>query len=103
MTRSLTPTFELPTVTVLGRDATGCVAESDGMRYYLTDCCAASAKGCDGYVGCRACYRPIDDALGGAAMAPEWPGGPLVTVFGDGILSGQYRAILAALNARGVQ
>ncbi len=25
----------------------------------LTLCCGASAKGCEGYIGCRACYAPI--------------------------------------------
>jgi hypothetical protein len=52
-------------VIVLGRDAVGVVAEGYGMRYYLTDCCGASAKGLEHYVGCRACYREVDPALGG--------------------------------------
>lgn len=30
----------------------------------LTSCCGATAKGCDGYVGCRLCYSEIDSALG---------------------------------------
>lgn len=51
-------------VIVLGRDSIGTIAESDGMRYYLTDCCGASAKGCDGYIGCRACYYEVDPMLG---------------------------------------
>lgn len=33
--------------------------------YALTDCCQASAKGCDGYTGCRACYDEIDPSYGG--------------------------------------
>lgn len=83
------------TVIVLGRDATGyLVAEntetmSDGrvwsMRYYLTDCCLASAKGCDGYIGCRACYQEIDDLLGGEPMA-------LTETFGDGLPYDTYKA-----------
>lgn len=52
------------TVIVLGRDSIGTVAEAHGMRYYLTDCCGASAKGCDGYIGCRACYNEVDPVLG---------------------------------------
>lgn len=31
----------------------------------LTYCCGATAKGCDGYTGCRACYREVNSALGG--------------------------------------
>lgn len=82
-------------VTVLGRDNVGTVAESDGIRYYLTDCCAASAKGCDGYIGCRSCYEPVDDALGGlpdgdltfADGRVEFVSKPmaLVEVYGDGL------------------
>jgi hypothetical protein len=30
----------------------------------LTSCCGATAKGCDGYVGCRICYDEVDSALG---------------------------------------
>jgi hypothetical protein len=88
----MTTSFD-ETVMVLGRDEVGLVAEiASGLRYYLTDCCGASAKGCDGYVGCRACYRPIDDRLGGAAMAPALPSGPLLVVFGDGLTHDQYKA-----------
>lgn len=60
------------TVFVLGRDAIGVVAEdrdpgySGGpLRYYLTECCGASAKGMEDYTGCRSCYAEIDPALGG--------------------------------------
>jgi hypothetical protein len=55
-------------VTIVGRDAVGLVAVSadlPGFGYYLTDCCLASAKGGEHGVICRACYRPVDDALGG--------------------------------------
>jgi hypothetical protein len=82
----------LPRPLVLGRDDVGLVAECDGIRYYLTECCGASAKGIEGGVGCRSCYRYIDDALGGAAMAPDFPHGPLVEVFGDGITHAEYMA-----------
>lgn len=30
----------------------------------LTSCCGMDAKGCDGYIGCRGCYREIDPMLG---------------------------------------
>jgi hypothetical protein len=30
----------------------------------LTSCCGATAKGCDGYIGCRNCYREVDSYLG---------------------------------------
>lgn len=30
----------------------------------LTTCCQASAKGCDGYIGCRKCYREINPLFG---------------------------------------
>jgi hypothetical protein len=70
-----TRTATLPTVpytTAQGyrveRDpATGFLIATDpstGERWYLTECCHASAKGCDGYVGCRACYTEVDPALG---------------------------------------
>lgn len=83
-------------VIVLGRDHIGTIAEGDGMRYYLTECCGASAKGCDGYVGCRACHQPIDDALGGLPRQPEGSaysgfGGPLVEVYGDGITYDEWK------------
>lgn len=59
-------------VFVLGRDKVGIVAEDrdpgykDGpFRYYLTECCGASAKGLEDYVGCRSCYTEIDPAIGG--------------------------------------
>lgn len=89
-------------VIVLGRDAVGIVAESEGMRYYLTECCAASAKGLENYIGCRKCYAEIDPALGGLPDQESRlkPGGDitkfsdweyvavplrLTQVFGDGI------------------
>ncbi len=55
-------------VTIVGDDGVGLVAESasmPGFRYYLTDCCLASAKGSMGAVVCRCCHQEIDDALGG--------------------------------------
>ena len=105
-------------IIVLGRDAVGAVAESHECgiqtRYYLTDCCGASAKGCDGYIGCRACYREIDPLLGGVpdsrmVLVREKPevgirddtlGGwwvfqdvplQLIDVYGDGILYDEWK------------
>lgn len=65
-THHTAPTAASSAVIVLGRDAVGVIAESDGMRYYLTDCCGASAKGCEDYIGCCACYREVHPALGDA-------------------------------------
>jgi len=36
-----------------------------GQYEGLTACCGATAKGCDGYIGCRYCYREIEPMLGG--------------------------------------
>ena len=41
------------------------VYRTDGMDITLTPCCGASFKGCDGYIGCRACYRDLDGLSGG--------------------------------------
>lgn len=39
--------------------------DTKGRNYLgLTSCCGADAKGCDGYTGCRWCYREIDPSLG---------------------------------------
>ena len=39
--------------------------DTKGRNYLgLTSCCGADAKGCDGYTGCRWCYREIDPLLG---------------------------------------
>ena len=82
-------------VIVLGRDRVGIVAEHEGFRYYLTECCAASAKGMQDYVGCRSCYDEIDPALGGCPdkemvlVDGKWTFRDvpleLTEVFGDGI------------------
>ena len=54
-------------------DGTGfqIAVNNEGDAFYVTDCCGASAKGCDGYTGCRACYEEIDPGLGGVP-AVEW-------------------------------
>jgi hypothetical protein len=54
--------------TIVGRDHVGRVAEHDGIRFYVTECCGASAKGSANSptgVCCRACHFPVDAALGG--------------------------------------
>jgi hypothetical protein len=35
-----------------------------GQLTGLTACCNATAKGCDGYTGCRNCYREVESYLG---------------------------------------
>lgn len=95
---------------VLGRDEVGVIAERHNEvgvngpwteRFYLTDCCGATAKGCDGYVGCRACYREIDPALGGTPGIDFVDGKfvdrgveslDLVETFGDGIPYDEWKA-----------
>lgn len=49
------------------------LAVADGMLYPLTECCGASATGSGSGVACRACYRPVADALGWCTMldAPD--------------------------------
>src|SRR3954464_12224669 len=77
-----------PTVFVLGRDELGVVAESrefdEPFRYYLTECCGASAKGLENYIGCRSCYAEIDPSLGGCPGSEQRlkPGGD-ITRYGD--------------------
>lgn len=44
----------------------------DGEAFYVTPCCGASAKGCDGYTGCRNCYAEVDPAIGGLPPAQWW-------------------------------
>lgn len=35
-----------------------------GSLLGLTACCGATAKGCDGYTGCRSCYKEVPSYLG---------------------------------------
>jgi hypothetical protein len=51
-------------------------AECDGLIYPLTPCCHASAKGCDGYVGCRRCYQELEPGFGACWTTDEWTGKP---------------------------
>lgn len=75
-------------VAVLGRDDVGLIAESDGFRYYLTECCFASAKGSMGGIVCRACYYEVDPALGG--IPPERA---IPEPFGDGVPYDMFVAV----------
>lgn len=92
MTNSLPP---LPPVIALGRNEIGIIAESEGMRYYLTECCAASAKGSGEGVVCRACYQYIDERLGGLPAQS----GPVPVPFGDGVPHVALLAILKGVSA----
>lgn len=66
-------TSEYSTTTIsMGIDAD--LAINGGIVFYLTPCCKASAKGCDGYIGCRACYRQIADELGDGWMVDDASG-----------------------------
>lgn len=59
---------------VVGEDASfgyQIAVNNEGDAYYVTDCCGATAKGCDGYIGCRACYGEVDPGLGGIPDV-EW-------------------------------
>jgi hypothetical protein len=40
-------------------------APFEGQLVGITNCCGATAKGCDGYTGCRSCYREVSSSLGG--------------------------------------
>lgn len=46
------------------------VQGDEHMLWTLTSCCGASFKGCDGYIGCRACYRPVEEFGGGLPVGP---------------------------------
>jgi hypothetical protein len=51
---------------IVGRDDTGLIViDADGRPWYVTDCCRASAKGMDDYIGCRNCYHEVSPSLGG--------------------------------------
>jgi hypothetical protein len=54
------------------------VAGSDDLtfRWYLTECCRASAKGSMDATVCRACYNEIDPSYGGV-YDEKWDG-PIV-------------------------
>lgn len=54
-------------VSIIGKTPTGQqVAEGDGLRYLLTDCCGASGTGGDSPTGvlCRGCYEPVGVEFG---------------------------------------
>ena len=50
------------------------IAITDGMAYYLTTCCGASAKGSGGGVCCRSCYQEVEPWMGDAAMTHDAEG-----------------------------
>lgn len=54
--------------TLLATTERGSLVVLDGLVYPLTPCCDASAKGCDGYVGCRGCYEEVSPAFGDCAI-----------------------------------
>lgn len=54
----------------LAVDAT--LAHCDGMVYFLTECCKASATGTSHGVACRACYELVDERLGMAWLASSF-------------------------------
>ena len=58
------------TIRDLALDAT--FATSDGIVYYLTSCCRASATGTERGTACRGCYRVIDERLGMAWLAADF-------------------------------
>lgn len=87
-------------VIILGRCKTGITCTMDGYdwSWFLTDCCAASAKGMEDGVGCRACYHLIPDALGGVYDERfDGPIGPLTD--GDRMLLARSANVVLAPSA----
>ena len=54
----------------------------------FTLCCYASTKGCDGYIGCRACYAPITYYTSDAADAKDMATHPEAIKALDEIVNG---------------
>jgi hypothetical protein len=52
--------------TIINAEAPIALAYSSdaGTVVPLTTCCAATGKGCDGYVGCRNCYTEVHPLFG---------------------------------------
>jgi hypothetical protein len=70
----MTTTTPALTVRVLGSDFRGTVAAADGIVFYLTACCRASAKGSSNSpsgVCCRECYRPVSGDMGTAWLVSD--------------------------------
>lgn len=60
--------------TTIASDHVGILAVNDGIVFYLTECCRASAKGSANSptgVCCRSCYRAVPAALGAGWMADD--------------------------------
>lgn len=99
-------------VYVLGRDDVGVVAEyrepnRKPFRYYLTECCGASATGIEDGTACRNCYNLVDPLLGGCPdQIVRWAPNTgtsftpkpleLIDVYGDGIPYDDWKARLAS-------
>lgn len=66
----MTTTVAAPTTLCLDSIG-GELVVSDGVVYYLTECCKASGKGGEHGVICRACYRPVADVYGTAWMVSD--------------------------------
>ncbi len=69
---------------------------SDGLLMPLTDCCGATAKGLEDYVGCRRCYTEIDSLYGDCEAIDS----PNATRVVDSILSEFYKVRDHAMTVR---
>lgn len=49
----------------------GALAATEGMVYFLSPCCRASATGTEHGAACRACYTPLPSIYGAAVMHNE--------------------------------
>jgi hypothetical protein len=49
----------------------GSLAANDGMVYFLTPCCGATATGTEDGTACRGCYTLIDDYYGAAVSVSD--------------------------------
>lgn len=69
---SVSENSEVRHARLVGREAgTGYLVmedPADETRWYVTECCLASAKGSMGGVVCRACYAEVDPGLGGVPV-----------------------------------
>lgn len=68
---------------IIGYEAhSGLMVASDpdggSLTYTLSPCCGASFKGCEGYVGCRACYADLTGLGGGVPFGEVVPVQPSV-------------------------
>lgn len=82
----------------------GTFATCDGIVYFLTECCGASATGTEHGTACRGCYRPIDSRLGMAwtanefvAQYPQWCAAQGITEGTEGVIARYTNKIAEAL------